>query len=117
MSVYSQAPAPAVSASEAFGLLADDSILIDVREPNEWQAGHASMAISMPMSTLGATAGTLSRTTLLILVCRSGRRSDAAVNALIGAGFNAVNLAGGMQAWQLAGLDVVRDDGTPGSVI
>jgi len=93
------------------------ALLIDIREPDEWLAGHAPMAMHIPMGDLGARFGSLDPAAPVILICRSGRRSDHAVGALVRAGYNAINLAGGMQAWQQAGGAVVRDDGSTGSVI
>jgi rhodanese-related sulfurtransferase len=53
----------------------------------------------------------------IVCVCRSGRRSAQATAELLQMGFDAVNLAGGMQAWADHGLPVVRDDGSPGQVV
>lgn len=108
---------PAVTAVEALDMLEGDATLIDIREMDEWRAGHAPTATHIPMSQLGAAAEGLSRTSPLIFICRSGRRSDHAVGVLAQAGFNAINLTGGMQAWQQAGGAVVRDDGSTGLVI
>lgn len=108
---------PAVTANDCVDLLEQGALLIDIREPEEWQAGHAPMAVHIPMGQLGVAAASLDRETPTIYICRSGRRSDTAVAALVGAGFNAINLLGGMQAWQQAGGAVVRDDGSPGTVI
>ena len=109
--------APQVSALDALSLLTGEAVLIDVREMDEWQAGHAPMATHVPMSQLGAAAAQLSEHPRLIVICRSGRRSDQVVGALVKAGYDAINLDGGMHAWQQAGGAVVRDDGTPGTVI
>ena len=53
----------------------------------------------------------------ILAICRSGARSAAVVEALNGAGFDAANVAGGMQSWARSGLDVVADDGAAGTVI
>ena len=110
-------PAPAVTADEAMRRIGQDAVLIDVREQVEWDAGHAPQAIHAPMSQLGLLAARLPREETMIVICRSGRRSDDVTNALNNAGFSALNLSGGMQAWQLAGGAVVRDDGSAGTVI
>jgi rhodanese-related sulfurtransferase len=117
MSLFSQSPVPVVSAADAIDMLTTGATLIDIREADEWKAGHAPMAAHIPMGELGTAAEALSRTSPLIFICRSGRRSDHAVGALVKAGYNAINLAGGMQAWQQAGGPVVRDDGLTGMVI
>ena len=94
-------------------LVRDDALLVDVRGPEEWQQGHAPDALHVPLDTLDAEdfAG---RTVLA--VCRSGRRSEMAAATLREAGVDACNVTGGMQAWADAGLAVVTDTGTPGSV-
>jgi rhodanese-related sulfurtransferase len=108
---------PAVTALEALHMLDGSAVLIDVREANEWEAGHAPQAIHVAMSQLSLAGERLSHEVPMIVICRTGRRSDAVVGALKQAGLHAVNLTGGMQAWQQVGGAVVRDDGTPGTVI
>jgi rhodanese-related sulfurtransferase len=117
VSLFSHGHTPAVDPAGAFDLLAAGAALVDVREMDEWQAGHAPQAIHIPLSQLGTAAGSPERATPLVVICRSGRRSDHAVSQLCSAGFQAFNLAGGMHAWQQAGGAVVREDGTPGTVI
>ncbi len=90
-------------------------MLLDVREPDEWAAGHAPDAVHIPLRNLQADQ--LPTDQPIYCICRSGSRSAAAVQAMLGAGFDAVNVEGGMEAWAAAGLPVVRDDGTPGRVI
>ena len=89
--------------------------LLDVREDDEWSAGHAQSAVHLPLGKLNPADCPTGRT--LVVVCRSGGRSGKAAAALAAAGLPVHNLAGGMQAWERAGLPVVRDDGTPGTVI
>jgi rhodanese-related sulfurtransferase len=107
----------AVDPAGAEQLLADGALLVDVREPEEWQAGHAAQAVHVPLGELGARLDELPTDGTLVMVCRSGGRSGHAATALIGAGRRAVNLAGGMQAWAAAGYDVVTDNGGAGTVI
>jgi len=90
------------------------AVLIDVREPHEWTAGHAPQARHLPLGQLDPRL--LDDTSTYVLVCRSGRRSATGAQALLAAGRTAYNLTGGMQAWQLAGLDVRDDAGQPGVV-
>lgn len=89
--------------------------LIDVREDDEWAAGHAPRAVHVPLGDLDPSAHT--DTSPLIVVCRSGGRSSKAAAKLATAGLPVHNLAGGMKAWQDAGHPVIREDGTPGTVI
>jgi rhodanese-related sulfurtransferase len=92
------------------------SVLIDVRELEEWLVGRAPQAFHIPLGELGARLSELPSERDLIMVCRSGGRSDRAASALVELGLSAVNLAGGMQAWQAASLPVVADWGRPGAV-
>ena len=117
MSLFSHTHVPAVSAEKGMEMLKEGAILIDIREIDEWSAGHAPTAIHIPLGDLGTRATELSSTNQTLFICRSGRRSDHAVGALVKAGYNAINLDGGMQAWQQAGGAVVRDDGSTGKVI
>jgi len=107
---------PAVDVTEARARLDAGAVLLDVREPDEWEAGHAPEATWIPMGDLGARQGELSADEAVVVVCRSGARSARVTTALLGAGYDATNLAGGMQAWDAAGLPVVTDTGTPGRV-
>ena len=92
------------------------AVLIDVREPEEWAVGRAPQAAHIPLGELGARLDELPSDRDLIMVCRSGARSDRAAAALSGLGLSASNLQGGMQAWQAAFLPVVADEGRPGAV-
>jgi len=108
---------PLVSAEEAHELVDAGALLLDVREADEWEAGHAPEATWIPMSDLNARAGELPRTGRIVSICRSGSRSHAVAAALIGAGYDAVNVDGGMRAWAAEDYDVVAADGLPGVVI
>jgi rhodanese-related sulfurtransferase len=99
------------------GLIAAGAVLIDVREDDEWAAGHAPQARHVPLDALPSMPIGPEHEGRIIVVCRSGRRSDAATMHLRGRGLDAYNLIGGMQAWQQAGGPVVSDDETPGRVI
>lgn len=113
----SYAGIPEVTPVEAAGQLAGGAVLVDVREDDEWAAGHAPAARHMPMSRLQQEYQSLTPDMTVIAVCRMGGRSAQATAALRGAGYDVVNLAGGMQAWAAAGQPVVTDDGDPGVVI
>lgn len=90
-------------------------VLLDVRELHEWAAGHAPQAVHVPLSELHPDR--LPTASTLMVICRSGGRSRKAVQALQKAGYQAVNVAGGMAAWEASGLPLVRADGRPGTVI
>ncbi len=82
--------------------------LLDVRQPDEYQQGHISDAILIPLGELPRRINELPRDREIICVCRSGNRSGSATRYLITSGFQASNLSGGMLAWARAGLPVKR---------
>jgi len=83
--------------------------LIDVREPSEFQDGHIAGAELVPLATVAASARTWPREAPLVVVCRSGGRSSNASRQLAALGFSQVmNMAGGMLAWDGAGLPIER---------
>lgn len=107
---------PDVTPAEAHRLAeAGEVLLVDVREDDEWAAGRAPSAVHAALGTL--TPDTLPRDRPLVAVCRVGGRSQAAAEALAGIGYDVRNTAGGMLAWQAAGLPVVADGGRPGAVV
>lgn len=106
-----------VSPIEAQQLIADGALLLDVREPHEYQAGHAPKAKHIALGVVGHRQAELPKDRTIVAVCRSGRRSDTAATQLRAAGFTVLNLTGGMQAWQAAGLPVVAKGGKAGRVV
>ena len=108
---------PEVGAEEAHQLVEDGALLLDVREADEWDAGHAPEATWIPISDLQARVGELARDRKIVAICRSGSRSHAVAGALIGVGYDAVNVDGGMRAWAAEDFDVVASDGLPGVVV
>ncbi len=106
-----------IDPAEAVRLVEGGALLLDVREDDEWAAGHAAAAVHLPMGQLPDRAAELDVDRLVVCVCRVGGRSAAVASALVVAGFDVRNVAGGMLAWEQAGLDVVAADGTAGTVI
>lgn len=100
--------------------LADDAVVIDVREQNEWDAGHAPGAIHIPLGELPARLGELPEADErdpLRIICRSGGRSARAVAWLEQQGFDVANVEGGMKQWAVAGKPVVADSGADAQVL
>ena len=110
-------PAPAVTAEQGHQLVEDGALLLDVREDDEWQAGHAPAAVHLPLGQVMGAIEQLPRDRRIVAICRVGGRSEHATIALRQAGLDVVNLAGGMHAWTASGLPVVTDSGQPGAVI
>lgn len=94
----------------------EDGYLLDVREQDEWDAGHAPGAVHIPLGTLAERAREIPADRDVYVVCRSGGRSAQATQALNGAGWRAHNVAGGMQAWQAAARPMVSETGGPATV-
>lgn len=95
------------------------AVLLDVRETEEWCAGHIPGAQHLPLSRLmtGAKVPGVHTSSRLVVICRSGHRSRNAARLLRGQGFDAVDVTGGMKAWVTHGLPVQDAAGAPGSVI
>lgn len=82
-------------------------LLIDVREPPEYQRGHIPRSQLLPMRQIPREGQTLPTESLIVLVCRSGRRSRIAAGILKDMGYQKVyNLQGGMLAWEAAGYPI-----------
>lgn len=103
-----------IDTHQARELAENGALLLDVREPNEWASGHIEGAIHIPLGDLDPAS--IPAHAPVVAVCRSGNRSSKAALKLLGSGRDVVNMAGGMKAWQNAGLPVVNDRGEPGIV-
>lgn len=84
---------------------------IDVREENEWVAGHSDLLTLHPLSTFDA--GKIPTDKSVIFICRSGKRSAQACELLQAHGVEASNMTGGMLEWQELQLPMVASNGTP----
>lgn len=95
----------------------DEVQIVDVREPFEWEAGRIDGARHIPLNQVMAGDGAdLDSGRPVVLVCRSGNRSELASLMLQARGLEAYNLEGGMEAWQREGLPFTTPDGRPGQV-
>lgn len=93
-----------------------DAVLVDVREQDEWDAGHAPDAVHIPMGELPDRLGELPEGDVHV-VCRSGGRSARASAWLQQNGVDAVDVAGGMGAWLEAGRPLVSENGQDARVL
>jgi rhodanese-related sulfurtransferase len=87
------------------------AFLLDVRENDEWTAGHAPDAVHVRLGELGARAGEVPRDREVYVICRTGNRSAYAAQALIAGGVNAINVADGMTGWAIAGRPMISENG------
>jgi rhodanese-related sulfurtransferase len=94
-----------------------DAILLDVREDDEWAAGHAENAVHIPMGEIAARIAEVPEGDRVHVVCRVGGRSAQVTQYLIAQGIDAVNVNGGMLDWEAADRPVVGGDGSMGHVL
>ncbi|MEV8451182.1 rhodanese-like domain-containing protein [Streptomyces sp. NPDC052095] len=111
------APLPSVDAAA----VPSDGFVLDVREDNEWGAGHVEGALHIPMSDFVARFGELTDAVgdgrRVHVMCRVGGRSAQVTQYLVQQGIDAVNVDGGMLAWDGAGRPMVTDNGAPAFVL
>ena len=88
--------------------LGDEVQILDVREPDEWAAGHIPGALHIPMNQVPQRLHELDRERTVVAVCRSGHRSDHVAHYLRGLGINAENMPGGLEDWANHGLPLSR---------
>jgi rhodanese-related sulfurtransferase len=106
--VFSRPNLPSVTVAD----VTDDVFLLDVREQDEWDAGHAPDAHHVPMSALIARIDEVPQDGQVVIMCRSGHRSGQVVTYLSGQGrANVANLDGGIVEWVAAGRPIVAEDG------
>ncbi|MCX4692239.1 rhodanese-like domain-containing protein [Streptomyces sp. NBC_01408] len=98
-----------------------EGLVLDVREDDEWAAGHVEGALHIPMSDFVARFGELTEAVedgrRVHVMCRVGGRSAQVTQYLVRQEIDAVNVDGGMQAWERAGRPMVTDNGTQAFVL
>jgi rhodanese-related sulfurtransferase len=101
---------PWVNTAEATHLITrEDALVVDVRDPGEYGAGHILGAKNVPLSRLDDGELAKRKERPVIVYCDSGERAGKALSALKKQGFaRVVNLSGGIGAWQQAGLPVEK---------
>jgi rhodanese-related sulfurtransferase len=108
---------PSCSVSGLPDPLPDGLLVLDVRDDEEWAAGHVDGSVHVPLTALGARYAGLPVTEQTLVVCRVGSRSAYATAFLRQQGVDAVNLEGGLVAWARAGRPLVTDHGGAATVI
>jgi len=96
-----------ISAANAITAAAEGVWLMDVREQDEWDRGHAPAAHLVPMSRLNELLGEVPTDQTVMVVCHSGGRSARVTAALQREDYDVVNVEGGMLAWSDAGGPIV----------
>ena len=107
------ADVPAVTVAD----LDEDAFLLDVREPDEWAAGHIEGAVHIPMAQLIERLHEVPDDEHVVAVCRVGTRSAQVTTYLAQQGKSVRNLVGGMEAWAAAGRPMVSETGQEPAVI
>ncbi len=109
---------PAVNVQQAAEMQGSDDVgalIVDVREPNEYTQLRARGAVLLPLGRLNGRAKDLPRDRELLLMCRTGGRSQNATQFLQAQGFsNVTNVSGGIVAWHAAGLPTTSGEPEPG---
>lgn len=98
-----------ISVADAYKVYEDGTALfLDVRTQAEWNDFHAPNSTFIPLDQLSARVGELPRDRLIVVVCRSGNRSQEGRDILLNAGFPRVtSMDGGMNDWRMAGYPVI----------
>ena len=102
-----------VQVDEVNSLTANGALLLDVRETEEFESGHAPQAVHVALSDVPDHLGDFDSNQLIVCVCRSGGRSGRAAKFLAEQGYLVANCEGGRLAWAEAGLDMVAHAGEP----
>jgi rhodanese-related sulfurtransferase len=95
-----------VSVADASALRDGGAFILDVRQPDEWAAGHIPDATLIPLGELAARVADVPQDRQVVVVCRSGNRSAQGRDILLAAGYPSVtSMAGGMNDWTAAGYE------------
>jgi sulfur-carrier protein adenylyltransferase/sulfurtransferase len=97
-----------ITAQEAEAMQGDGHVtFLDIREPAEWNLGHLPKAVHLPRGQIeGKLEGLVDRSQKIVLYCHAGNRSALAAETLGKMGYDAVSLAGGIQAWAEYGGEI-----------
>ena len=96
-----------VSVDEAYQMYEEGTFVLDVRTPEEWNEYHAPDTTLIPLDELQTRLNELPKDEPIVVICRSGNRSQAGRDILLGAGFNATSTNGGLNAWRDSGYPIV----------
>jgi len=105
-------PVPVINAVEVSEKLKNGKhpLVVDVRQPDEYRSGHIAGAKLIPLGELNRRMKELPQNREIVCVCASGNRSRSAAKMLNGAGYQAVNLKGGIGSWKRASFKVKKGD-------
>jgi rhodanese-related sulfurtransferase len=95
-----------VSVDQAYQMYQDDVFVLDVRTQEEWDEYHAPNTTLIPLDQLASRLNELPKEREIVVVCRSGNRSQEARDILLAAGFNATSMTGGLREWYARGYPI-----------
>ncbi len=96
-----------ISVDQAYALYQDGAFFLDVREPSEWEEYHAPGTTLIPLGELASRLDEVPRDRPIVVVCRSGNRSQQGRDILLQAGFSQVtSMDGGLKAWRARGYPI-----------
>lgn len=96
-----------ISVSEAYAKYQNGAFLLDVRTPEEWNEFHAPNTTLIPLDQLASRLNELPKDKEIVVVCRSGNRSQEGRDILLGAGFTQVtSMQGGLNEWRASGYPI-----------
>ena len=98
------------SVDELESALQAGAVLIDVRQPNEYEAGHVPGAVLVPLASVPETLDAFAPDGPTYVICKSGSRSYRACEFLEEQGLEAINVEGGTMAWIISGRTTVAGD-------
>ena len=97
-----------ISVAEAAKMRDSGAFILDVREPDEWNESHIPGATLIPLGELASRVNEVPQDQEVVVVCRSGNRSQQGRDILLSAGFTDVtSMAGGVNQWKAAGFETV----------
>ena len=96
-----------VSVDDAYQMYTEGTFVLDVRTVEEWNEYHAPNTTLIPLDELAARVNELPKDQPIVVVCRSGNRSQTGRDILLGAGLNATSMNGGLNTWRNSGYPIV----------
>jgi rhodanese-related sulfurtransferase len=100
------APAAEISVDQAYQLYQEGTFVLDVRTQEEWNEYHAPNTTLIPLEQLQSRLNELPKDRQIVVVCRSGNRSQEGRDILLSAGFQAISMAGGLKEWSAQGYPI-----------
>ena len=96
-----------VSVDEAHQMYTEGTFVLDVRTPEEWNEYHAPDTTLIPLDELASRVNELPKDQPIVVICRSGNRSQTGRDILLQAGFDATSVNGGLNQWRDSGYPIV----------